>query len=121
MTEHALWQADAVALADRLGALFASIRSAEAEVGALLVEIERRGVLELFGYRSVPRLLEHLADVPKSSAERIVQRARALNPSVNLDGAPIPAIAAAAGVVARSGLLRNPRSEGVFGVLRGVS
>ena len=64
MTERAIWQSDAVALADRIGALFASIRSAEAELGALLIDIEQRGVLELFGYRSVPRLLEHLADVP---------------------------------------------------------
>ncbi|WP_240522111.1 hypothetical protein [Amycolatopsis vastitatis] len=103
MTEHALWQSDAVALADRIGALFACIRSAEAELGALLVEIEQRGVLELFGYRSVPRLLEHLADVPKSSAERMVKRARAVNPGLSLDGTPIPALAAATGVVARSG------------------
>src|SRR4051794_29516624 len=120
MTEHALWQADAVALADRLGALFASIRSAEAEVGALLVEIERRGVLELFGYRSVPRLLEHLADVPKSSAERMVKRALVVNPGVNLDGAPIPAIAAATGVAARSGQLSNPMIDVIVGVLQDI-
>src|SRR3954452_8443922 len=120
MTEHVIRQSDAVALADRVGALFASIRSAEAEVGALLVEIERRGVLELFGYRSVPRLLEHLADVPKSSAERIVQRARAVNPGVNLDGAPIPAIAAATGGTARSGRLSNPMIDVIVGVLQDV-
>src|SRR5215212_3982646 len=89
---------DAVALADRVGELFACIRSAEAELGALLVEIEQRGVMELFGYRSVPRLLEHLADVPKSSAERLVQRARAVNSGRNLDGTPIPAVAAATGL-----------------------
>jgi hypothetical protein len=102
MTEHAIRQSDAVALADRVSSLFACIRSAEAELGALLVEIEQRGVLELFGYRSVPRLLEHLADVPKSSAERMVKRVRAVNPGVQLDGTPIPALAAATGVAARS-------------------
>src|SRR5690348_1800902 len=103
MTERAIWQADAVAIADRIGSLLACMRSAEAELGALLVEIEQRGVMELFGYRSVPRLLEHLADVPKSSAERMVKRARAVNPGMNLDGTPIPAVAAATGVVAGSG------------------
>jgi len=66
MTDNAVWQADAVALADRVGSLLASMRSAEAELGALLVDIEGRGVMELFGYRSVARLLEHLADIPKS-------------------------------------------------------
>ncbi|RSM35279.1 HNH endonuclease [Amycolatopsis balhimycina DSM 5908] len=120
MAEQVIWQADAVALADRLGALFASIRSAEAEIGALLVEIEQRGVLELFGYRSVPRLLEHLVDVPKSSAERLVKRARAVNPGVGLDGTPIPAVAAATGVVARSGRLSNPMIDVIVGVLQDV-
>ncbi|OXM68643.1 HNH endonuclease signature motif containing protein [Amycolatopsis vastitatis] len=120
MTEHALWQSDAVALADRIGSLFACIRSAEAELGALLVEIEQRGVLELFGYRSVPRLLEHLADVPKSSAERMVKRARAVNPGLSLDGTPIPALAAATGVVARSGQLSNPMIDVIAGVLQDV-
>src|SRR5436190_15867010 len=120
MTERAIWQSDAVALADRIGALFASIRSAEAELGALLVEIEQRGVLELFGYRSVPRLLEHLADVPKSSAERMVKRARALNPGSILDGTPIPAVAAATGVVARSGELSNPMIDVIVDVLEDV-
>jgi hypothetical protein len=86
---------DAVALADRIGELLACMRSAEAELGALLVEIEQRGVMELFGYRSAARLLEHLADVPKPAAERLVKRARLLNPGRNLDGTPIPALASA--------------------------
>ena len=120
MTERAIWQSDAVALADRIGALFASIRSAEAELGALLIDIEQRGVLELFGYRSVPRLLEHLADVPKSSAERMVKRARAINPGLSLDGTPIPALAAATGVAARSGELSNPMIDVIVGVLQDV-
>jgi hypothetical protein len=64
-----VWQADAVALADRISALLTVVRSAEAEIGSLLAEIESRGVMELFGYRSVARLFEHLADVPKSAAE----------------------------------------------------
>jgi hypothetical protein len=120
MTERAIWQVDAVAIADRLSSLFACIRSAEAELGALLVEIEQRGVMELFGYRSVPRLLEHLADVPKSSAERMVKRARAVNPGMNLDGTPIPAVAAATGVVARSGRLSDPMIDVIVNVLQDV-
>src|SRR3569833_1201584 len=64
MATEAVWTADAMALADRISSLLTVVRSAEAEIGALLVEIESRGVLELFGYRSAARLLEHLADLP---------------------------------------------------------
>src|ERR1044072_7670412 len=91
------WQAYAVALADRISALLTVVRSAEAEIGSLLVEIETRGVMELFGYRSVARLFEHLADVPKSAAETVAKRARALTPGRNLDGTPTPAVAPATG------------------------
>src|ERR1041384_215680 len=96
---------DAVAFADRIGELVARMRTAEAELGALLVEIEQRGVMELFGYRSAARLLEHLADVPKPAAERMVKRARLVNPGRNLDGSPIPALAPATGAAALSGQL----------------
>src|SRR3954465_7059283 len=67
MERETVLQADAVALADRISALLTVVRSAEAEIGSLLAEIESRGVMELFGYRSVARLFEHLADVPKAA------------------------------------------------------
>jgi hypothetical protein len=111
---------DAVALADRIGELLACMRSAEAELGALLVEIEQRGVMELFGYRSAARLLEHLADIPKPAAERLVKRARLVNPGRNLDGTPIPARAPATGAAARSGSLSNPMIDVITGVLADV-
>ncbi|KDN16953.1 HNH endonuclease signature motif containing protein [Amycolatopsis rifamycinica] len=111
---------DAVAFADRIGELLACMRSAEAELGALLVEIEQRGVMELFGYRSAARLLEHLGDVPKPAAERLVRRARSLNPGRNLDGTPIPALAPATGAAARTGRLSNPMVDVITGVLAEV-
>ncbi len=98
-----MWQADAEALADRLRALLTVVRSAEAEIGALLVEIESRGVMELFGYRSTARLLEHLADIPHTAARRTVTRAYALNATHSLDGTP--ALAPATGVAALTGSL----------------
>ncbi|WP_086862949.1 HNH endonuclease signature motif containing protein [Amycolatopsis lexingtonensis] len=98
-----MWQADAEALADRIVSLLTAVRSAEAEIGALLVEIESRGVQELFGYRSAARLYEHLADVPHAAATRTVARAQALHPSHALDA--VPAVAPATGVVALSGRL----------------
>lgn len=73
-------QADAAALAGRLGELFEQIRSCEAEIGTLLVGVEQRGVMELFGHRSVAGLLEHLADLSEEEAEVLVKRARRLNP-----------------------------------------
>jgi hypothetical protein len=117
---EAMWRADAVALADRISALLTVVRSAEAEIGALLVEIESRGVMELFGYRSVGRLFEHLADVPKAAAESVVKRARALTPGRNLDGTPVSAVAPATGAAAVDGLLSAPMIDTIVGVMTQV-
>ncbi|MEU8637156.1 DUF222 domain-containing protein [Amycolatopsis sp. NPDC048633] len=121
MDSETVWKADAVALADRVSALLTVVRSAEAEIGSLLVEIESRGVMELFGYRSVARLFEHLADVPKSAAEAVVKRARALTPACNLDGSPIPAVAPATGVAAADGRLSTPMIDTIVGVVTQLS
>ncbi len=112
--------ADAVAFADRIGELVASMRSTEAELGALLVEIEQRGVMELFGYRSIAGLLEHLADLPRPATRRLMERARALNPGRALDGTPIPALAPATGAAARSGSLSNPMIDTIVRILNEV-
>jgi hypothetical protein len=117
MDRETVWQADAVALADRVSALLTVVRSAEAEIGSLLAEIESRGVMELFGYRSVARLFEHLADVPKAAAETVVKRARALTPSRTLDGTPIPALAPATGTAASEGRLSTPMIDTIIGVM----
>ncbi|MEV7038236.1 DUF222 domain-containing protein [Amycolatopsis sp. NPDC051061] len=120
MDSEAVVRADAVALADRISALLTVVRSAEAEIGALLIEIESRGVMELFGYRSVARLFEHLADVPKAAAETVVKRARALTPGHNLDGTPIPAVAPATGAAASNGRLSTPMIDTIVGVMTQV-
>jgi hypothetical protein len=112
-----VWKADAVALADRISALLTVVRSAEAEIGSLLAEIESRGVMELFGYRSVARLFEHLADVPKAAAETVVKRARAVNSGRNLDGSVVPAVAPATGTAALHGRLSTPMIDTIVGVL----
>jgi hypothetical protein len=117
---EAVWKADAVALADRISALLMVARSAEAEIDSLLVEVDSRGVLELFGYRSVSRLFEHLADVPKAAADRVVKRAQALNAGRALDGGPVPAVAPDTGVVAAGGSLSNPMIDTIVEVLAQV-
>ncbi|MGW4525796.1 DUF222 domain-containing protein [Amycolatopsis sp. NPDC004378] len=119
MDDRAVWQADAAALADRICSLLTVVRTAEAEIGSLLVEIESRGVLDLFGYRSVPRLLEHLADIPKSAAEAVVKRARALNPGRALDGTPTPALAPA--TAAAAGSLSNPMIDTIVTTLQQIT
>ncbi|MEU8637398.1 DUF222 domain-containing protein [Amycolatopsis sp. NPDC048633] len=121
MDSETVWKADAVALADRVSALLTVVRSAEAEIGSLLVEIESRGVMELFGYRSVARLFEHLADIPKPAAEAVVKRARALTPACNLDGSPIPAVAPVTGVAAADGRLSTPMIDTIVGVVTQLS
>ncbi|MEU8636404.1 DUF222 domain-containing protein [Amycolatopsis sp. NPDC048633] len=120
MDSETVWKADAVALADRVSVLLTVVRSVEAEIGSLLVEIESRGVMELFGYRSVARLFEHLADVPKSAAETVVKRARALTPACNLDGSPVPAVAPATGTAALNGRLSTPMIDTIVGALTQV-
>ncbi|MDS0136256.1 MULTISPECIES: DUF222 domain-containing protein [unclassified Amycolatopsis] len=120
MSDSGSSSAEAVAFADRLGELLACMRSAEAELGALVVEIEQRGVMEVFGYRSVARLLEHLGDLPRSAAERLVKRARLVNPGRALDGTPIPALAPGTGVAALSGSLSAPMIDTITGVLAEV-
>ncbi|MDX3188052.1 DUF222 domain-containing protein [Streptomyces sp. MN03-5084-2B] len=120
MTDDAGFSSEAVALADRLGELLARKRSAEAEIGALLVEIEQRGVMEVFGYRSAARLYEHLADVSRQEAARVVKRARMMNPGRNLDGSPIPALAPATGAAALTGQLSTPMIDVITGVLAEV-
>jgi hypothetical protein len=113
-------RADAVALADRISGLLTVVRSAEAEIGALLVEIESRGVMALFGYRSVARLFEHLADVPKAAAESVVKRAQALGRGRNLDGTPVSAVAPATGAAASDGRLSTPMIDTIVGVMTQV-
>ncbi|MEV6644409.1 DUF222 domain-containing protein [Amycolatopsis sp. NPDC051371] len=117
MDSETVWKADAVALADRISTLLTVARSAEAEIGSLLAEIESRGVMELFGYRSVARLYEHLADIPKAAAETVVKRARALTSSHTLDGTPIPAVALATGAAALDGRLSTPMIDTIVGVM----
>lgn len=107
-----MWQADAVALADRVGELLTRIRGAEAELSAVLVEIENRGVGDLFGYRSVGRLLAELADIPADAAGKLMRRARALNAS--------PGLAPATAAAARSGRLSNPAIDTILGTLRQI-
>ncbi len=104
-----------MALADRISTLLTVVRSAEAEIGALLVEIESRGVMELFGYRSVARLFEHLADVPKSAAETVVKRARSLHPGHHLDSPA--AVAPSTAAAAAEGRLSNPMIDTIVGAL----
>ncbi len=107
-----VWRTDAEALADRLRGLLTVVRSAEAEIGTLLVEIESRGVMELFGYRSTARLLEHLADIPHAAAQRTVARAQALTSTHTLDSPP--AVAPATGAAALTGSLSNPMIDTII-------
>ncbi|WP_370967586.1 DUF222 domain-containing protein [Amycolatopsis sp. cg9] len=118
MDRETVWQADAGALADRLRELLTVVRSAEAEIGAVLVEIESRGVQELFGYRSAARLYEHLADVPRAAAVRTVARAHALHPSRSLDAAP--SLAPATGTAALTGGLSTPMIDTIITALTAI-
>ena len=120
MSSNATRNPEAEAIADRIRELLTRARATEAELGALLVDVEHRGVMDIFGYRSVARLYEEIADVPKAAAEKVVRRARAINPGQNLDGSPIPAVAVSTGVVAATGSLSNPMIDTIVDVLHQV-
>ncbi|EOD69710.1 HNH endonuclease signature motif containing protein [Amycolatopsis vancoresmycina] len=120
MSDNVTLSPEAVVLADRIGELLATMRAAEASLGAVLVEIEQRGVRELFGYRSVVRLLEQLGDMPRSAAARVVKRARALNPGRDPDGGVVPALAPATAVAARAGRLSNPMIDVIVDALTDI-
>nr|WP_255482267.1 DUF222 domain-containing protein [Amycolatopsis sp. SID8362] len=101
-------------MTDRIGSLLAVVRTAEAEIGALLVEIESRGAPETFGYQSAAQLYAHLADVPKATAEAVMRRARATN---SPDGEPL---APATAIVASAGRLSTPMIDSIVKVLAKV-
>ncbi|WP_439377045.1 DUF222 domain-containing protein [Amycolatopsis lexingtonensis] len=112
-----LQQADAAALTDRIGSLLAVVRSAEAEIGALLVEIESRGAPETFGYRSAAQLYAKLADVPKATAEAVMRRARAMH---SPEGSPTESFAPATRIEASAGRLSTPMIDTIVKVLAKV-
>ncbi|WP_328644543.1 HNH endonuclease [Amycolatopsis sp. NBC_00348] len=112
MDDDRMWQADAVALADRVDELVTRIRCAEAELGAVLVEIEHRGVDELFGYRSVARFLADRADISAGVAGKLMRRARELNAD--------PALAPATAAAAREGRLSNPAINTILETVRQI-
>ncbi|RSD16519.1 DUF222 domain-containing protein [Amycolatopsis eburnea] len=114
MDSNDLQQADAAALTDRIGSLLAVVRTAEAEIGALLVEIESRGAPETFGYQSAAQLYARLADVPKATAEAVMRRARATH---SPDGKPL---APATAIVASAGRLSTPMIDSIVKVLAKV-
>jgi hypothetical protein len=113
-----LWQADGEALADQVHALLSCLRATEARLGTVLVEIADRGVMDLYGYRSVSSWLAEMAGVSRQAADTLVKRAQALNPSRHLDGTVEPALAPATGEAAREGKLSNPTIDAITGTLR---
>ncbi|MBE1498334.1 hypothetical protein H4696_005434 [Amycolatopsis lexingtonensis] len=117
MDTNDLQQADAAALTDRIGSLLAVVRSAEAEIGALLVEIESRGAPETFGYRSAAQLYAHLADVPKATADAVMRRARAMH---SPEGGPTESFAPATKIAASAGQLSTPMIDAIVKVMAQV-
>ena len=115
-----LWQADAEALADRFGKALSVMRSAEAELGVVLVEIASRGVVDLYGYRSLARWVEHMAGISRHAADKLIKRAQALNPSHHVDGSVEPALAPLTGSAAREGVLSTPTIDAIVDTLRQI-
>jgi hypothetical protein len=62
-----------------------------AEIGWLVTEIEARGAQATFGYGSTLALLEDVTHLSRAAAKKVLDRARAVNPSRQIDGTQVRA------------------------------
>ncbi|MFD8491660.1 DUF222 domain-containing protein [Amycolatopsis sp. NPDC059657] len=101
------WHLAPSELADALREEIRISRVAEARAGALIAEIETRGVKALFGYHTTASFLMHLLTISRSEANQRVRRARALNPTRGPDGSNAPAAAPTASAAASEGAISD--------------
>jgi hypothetical protein len=117
---HDLWRAGPLELVDSLKIRVREARRLEAEVGQILAEVETRGAKATFGYGSTLALLEDIAHVTHAAAKKLLDRARALNPSHQIDGTPIPACAPLTGAAAAEGALGTGQIDAILTTLKAI-
>ncbi|SDW38484.1 protein of unknown function [Amycolatopsis xylanica] len=94
-------------------------RVAEARAGALIAEIETRGIKAMYGYHTTATFLMHLLNISRSEANQRVRRARALNPARGReDGNPIPAAAPTTGAAASEGAISDNHIDVILNALK---
>src|SRR5947199_3766205 len=115
-----LWQHSPDQLAHTCAAELAAARAATARVGACLVEMDTRGIRDLFGYGSAATWLADVAGISRGEAFTIVNRAKNLNAGRHPDGTPEPALAPLTGAAALEGALSNANIDLITATLRTI-
>ena len=115
-----LWQHSPDQLAHTCAAELAAARAATARMGACLVEMDTRGIRDLFGYGSAATWLADVAGISRGEAFTIVNRAKNLNAGRHPDGTPEPALAPLTGAAALEGALSNANIDLITTTLRKI-
>src|SRR5438105_2544102 len=115
-----LWQHSPAELAHLCAAELAAARAATARLGAVLVEMDARGVRDLFGYGSAASWLADTAGISREEACKIVNRAKKLNAGRHPDGTPDPALAPLTGAAALEGALSTANIDLITTTLRKI-
>src|SRR5436305_2204091 len=89
-------------------------------MGACLVEMDTRGIRDLFGYGSAASWLADVAGISRGEAFTIVTRAKKLNAGRHPDGTPDPALAPLTGAAALEGALSTVNIDLITTTLRTI-
>lgn len=111
-------EGDAELLLEELQTRLREGRRLFAEVGQILAEIESRGVRDLYGYNSIAVFYEHVARVPRAEANRVADRALALNSRRARDGTSIDPVAPLTGISAGTGALAEAGIDRIVTVMK---
>src|SRR5881227_2042799 len=114
------WQHSPDQLAHTCAAELAAARAATARMGACLVEMDTRGIRDLFGYGSAATWLADTAGITPDEARKTLARAKALNAGRHPDGTPEPALAPLTGAAALEGALSNANIDLITTTLRKI-
>jgi len=89
-------------------------------MGAILVEMDTRGIRDLFGYGSAASWLADTAGISRDEAGKTVNRAKKLNAGRHPDGSPEPALAPLTGAAALEGALSTANIDIITTTLRKI-
>ncbi|GAA4554443.1 HNH endonuclease signature motif containing protein [Amycolatopsis samaneae] len=115
-----LWRLSGRELADEVRARLEALWRLDAELGQLLMEVDSRGVSELYGYGSTAAWFAHMGRMSRGEAKKHLDRARGLNPGRHVDGTETPAAAPATGAAALAGEIGPHHIGRIVGFLKKI-
>ena len=110
---------EAETYADTVRDQLRTMQRAQAELGQTLMQIADAGLMPLFGYARLQPFLQEIGYLGKKSANKLVKRAKALNP--HREGSSvIPAKAPLTGAAAAEGLLSDDNIDMILEALGAI-